>query len=283
MYTKKDKSEGRYVKYEFLILRYVPDTVRDEFINVGVILRDLARPTKESVSLTRDWSRVLSLDPDADIEILQAIEREIRASKPWSNDDSVKTNTFNIDFLREAHSNSIQASAPRACLGKSRQQELRNLMRLHVDNRVAPIVAGTGRTAIHKRLRNKLKDEGLLDKLRQRIPTSPYTNPGDPMRIDYGFRKRGVMHLFHAVSLEDELQTAKVLAYSMPVLRKGVLRVEKAPLQMTAVIEPLADIRRGLNKQERMEMYSFAVETMKRQQIRVVTTDSLQQLNLLAS
>jgi hypothetical protein len=266
--------EEQFLKCEFSLLRYIPDPIRGEFVNIGVILREIASPKKNTVSMTRDWSRVLCLDPDADIELFQQLEREIRAGQKMSNDQFLT-----IEFFLESHSNCIQITNPVRCLAASKQLELRNLMRLHVETRVAPISAGKGRAAIHRRLRKKLKEDGLLDKIRQRIPTSPYTSPGDPMRLDYGFRKRGVMRLFHAVSLEDELQTAKALAYSMPSIRKGVLRVENATLDMTAVVEPFDKLYGGSNKEDRMRMYTFAIETMRRQHIRVLTTDNLQELN----
>ncbi|HEX7727891.1 MAG TPA: DUF3037 domain-containing protein, partial [Terracidiphilus sp.] len=48
---------------QFQLLRYVPDAVRNEFVHVGVILREGGRT---EVRLTHDWRRVRCLDPDAD-------------------------------------------------------------------------------------------------------------------------------------------------------------------------------------------------------------------------
>ena len=46
--------------------------------------------------------------------------------------------------------------------------------------------------------------------------------------------------MFHAVSLEPGVEMAKVLAFSAAGLRAGVERVEKAELELTALIEPAA-------------------------------------------
>ncbi len=115
--------------------------------------------------------------------------------------------------------------------------------------------------------------------MRKRIQASLYTQAGDPLRIDCGYRPNGVVRMFHAVSLEGDLEAAKVLAFSAPQLIEGVLRVEKATLELTAIVEPL----RGLlgkgseenlasgAEQDRVDQYRFGVETMERSRIRVLT------------
>jgi hypothetical protein len=78
--------------------------------------------------------------------------------------------------------------------------------------------------------------------------------------------------MFHAVSLEPGVEMAKVLAFSAAGLRFGIERVEKAGLELTAIIEPAAKLGISDGEPERMEMYRFGVETMEEHQIRVLTT-----------
>src|SRR5271155_1148862 len=61
---------------EFQLIRYVPDPVRNEFVNIGVLLRT-SGGEQSVLRFTRDWSRVRCLDPDADTEMLEALEIEI--------------------------------------------------------------------------------------------------------------------------------------------------------------------------------------------------------------
>ena len=61
---------------EFQLIRYVPDPVKNEFVNIGVLLR--ASTGEQTVlRFTRDWARVLCLDPDADTQMFEALEIEI--------------------------------------------------------------------------------------------------------------------------------------------------------------------------------------------------------------
>lgn len=125
--------------------------------------------------------------------------------------------------------------------------------------------------------------------MRKRIAAAQYTRPGDPLRLDAGYRATGDgmrdrIRIFHAVSLEHlggvgggmGVEMAKVLAFSAAGLRAGVERVEKAELELTAVIEPLSQWGSRLAAgDEREGAYRFAVETMEEHAIRVRTTMDL--------
>ena len=67
---------------EFFLIRYVPDVVKGEFANIGVLLREAGSRSDDGsavVRFTRDWSRVRCMDADADIGLLEALEGEIAA------------------------------------------------------------------------------------------------------------------------------------------------------------------------------------------------------------
>ena len=70
---------------EFFLLRYVPDAVKDEFVNVGLVLLPATGPAE--VRFTRDWSRVKCLDPQADLELMESIESDLREELNKSSAD----------------------------------------------------------------------------------------------------------------------------------------------------------------------------------------------------
>ena len=63
---------------EFHLLRYVPDAVRNEYVHIGVILREQGSREAAEVRFTRDWRRVRCLDPEADTALLEGMEGELR-------------------------------------------------------------------------------------------------------------------------------------------------------------------------------------------------------------
>jgi hypothetical protein len=222
------------------------------------------------VQFTRDWRRVRCLDPEADTALLEGMESELR--RRFQEEPEGKL----MRLLTESLSLNVQMTEPKAYLAESLPAGMEELMRLYVEppprERVPRL---SGRAAIQARMRTELERAGVWDLMRKKIAASEYTRPGDPLRIDLGYRPNGVVRMFHAVSLEPGVEMAKVLAYSAAGLRVGVERVEKAQLELTAVIEPAARLGATDEEPERLEMYRFGVETMEENQIRVLTTSDL--------
>jgi hypothetical protein len=254
---------------EFQLLRYVPDAVRNEYVHIGVILREQGSQ-KAEVRFTRDWRRVRCLDAEADIALLEGMESELRRRFQAEPDGDL------MRLLSESLSLSVQMTEPKAYLAESLAAGMEELMRLYVEPPARERVPRlSGRAGIQARMRTEFERAGVWELLRKRIAASEYTRPGDPLRIDLGYRPNGMVRMFHAVSLEPGVEMAKVLAFSAAGLRAGVERVEKAQLELTAVIEPAARLGATDEEPERLEMYRFGVETMEEHQIRVLTTSDL--------
>ena len=255
---------------EFRLLRYVPDAVRNEYVHIGVILREQGSEAPAQVRFTRDWRRVRCLDPEADTGLLEGMESELRMRFEAEPDGNL------MRLLSEALSLSVQMTEPKAYLAESLPAGMEELMRLYVEPPARERVQRlSGRAGIQAKMRMEFERAGVWELMRKRIAASEYTRPGDPLRIDVGYRPNGVIRMFHAVSLEPGVEMAKVLAFSSAGLRAGVERVEKASLELTAVIEPAAKLGATDEEPERLEMYRIGVETMEEHQIRVLTTSDL--------
>jgi hypothetical protein len=281
---------------EFHLLRYVPDAVRNEYVHIGVILREQAgevasdekpanpgsgksvqgslEPVAGSepmmIRFTRDWRRVRCLDPDADTALLESMESELRRRFLAEPDGNL------MRLLRESLSLNVQMTESKGYLAESLPAGMEELMRVYVDPPARERIPRlSGRAGIQSRMRGEFERAGVWDMLRKRIAASDYTRAGDPLRIDLGYRPNGLIRMFHAVSLDPGLEMAKVLAFSAAALRAGVERVEKADLELTAVIEPAARLGATAEEPERLEMYRFGVETMEEHRIRVLTTSDL--------
>jgi hypothetical protein len=268
-------SENQRRACTFQLLRYVPDAVRNEYVHIGVILREQGSPQAGGpepplIRFTRDWRRVRCLDPEADTALLEGMESELRRRFQEEPEGRL------MQLLSEALSLNVQMTEPKAYLAESLPAGMEELMRLYVEppprERVSRL---SGRAAIQAKMRGEFEQAGVWDLLRKRIAASEYTRPGDPLKIDVGYRPNGVIRMFHAVSLEPGVEMAKVLAFSAAGLRIGVERVERASLELTAVIEPAARLGASDEEPERLEMYRFGVETMEENQIRVLTTADL--------
>lgn len=278
---------------EFSLIRYVPDVVKDEFTNIGVILREARSETSQDpeagrkavtqVRFTRDWRRVRCIDPNADTELLESLEEEI-ASLLISEATGPAPQKPLIFLLSDTLSNSIQITEPRACLAESFALELEQLMRLYIDPLRARLsrerTERTGRAVIHAEMRSEFERAGVWTAMFKRRPIAEYTRKGDPMRLDCGYKPNGTVHIFHAISLANDVDTARGLAFTAPLLREGLERKENARLDLAAIVEPIRAVshEKGDGEDftdEAAGIYRFGVETMESAGIRVLTTSDL--------
>jgi Protein of unknown function (DUF3037) len=251
---------------EFSLIRYVPDPVKNEFVNIGVLLR--SEDARAAVRFTRDWSRVRCVDPDADTTMLEALEAEIGRRLALDARAGVAS-------LEDALSNAVQLTEAKACLAESFATELEGLMQLYVlTAKRRRESRRTGRGALQARMRTEFERAGVWELMQRRISAARYTRAGDPLRIDCGYRPNGVVRMFQAVSLAGDVEGAKVLAFSSADLAEGIARVEHATLELTAIVEPLREVA-GEEIEEEQASYRFGVETMEREHIRVLTTSDL--------
>jgi hypothetical protein len=247
-----------------------------------VLLREAGATRVETkVRFTRDWSRVRCMDADADTGLLEALEGEL--GQRLRSGVSARDPRPVMDVLEDSLSNSVQMTEPRATLAENMTTGMEELMRLYVEPIKLPRSrTRSGRAQIQTTLRNEFERAGVWALLRKRISAAMYTRPGDPLRIDCGYRAiadratpDAVVKMFHAVSLEGDVEAAKGLAFSAPRLREGVDRVEGATLELTAVVEPFKAVSTGDEEDEAGERYRFGVEAMERELIRVVTVNDL--------
>jgi hypothetical protein len=261
---------------EFSLVRYVPDPVKNEFVNIGVMLREAAHPGAAVVRFTKDWARVRCVDPDADIAMLEAMEAEMGRRLLEADAETMPL----LKTIEDSFSHQLQMTEPKGCLAENVAAEMEQLMRLYVEpRRERARQALSGRQAIARSMRMHFEHARVWDLMRKRIGASAYTRPGDSLKIDCGYRPNGVVRMFHAVSLSGDVELAKVLAFSAPALRSGVARVENAELELTAIVEPLRNGKGEVTVDEdSVEQYRFGVETMEAQQIRVLTVSDLERV-----
>ncbi len=246
---------------EFYLLRYVPDAVKDEFVNIGVVLLERGAAEKENFAdlrFTSDWQRVRCLDPAADLEMLEALEADMRRELRQSGSGAF------ISRLQDSFSNVLQLSSAKACLTESPQDEIGELARMYLErSRVAGERAAAGRQWIVTAMRAAFEQAGVWKLMRKRIPVAEYTHKGDPLKIDCGYRPNGVLKMFHAVALAADVDAAKVLAYTYPRIADGLARSQGLKSALTAVVEE--------NLDREAEPIIFALDALGAAQINVVS------------
>src|SRR5579864_7407063 len=150
---------------DFLLMRYVPDSFKNEFVNIGVML--LAREGDfADVRFTRNWSRVRCLDPQADIDLLDALETDIRDQLQGTRESRNQL----VYRLQETLSTGLQLSQPNALLSDSPPKDLKQLAKTYLEppkpKRESKIGA---RQQIVVRMQQAFESAGVWDALNKKI------------------------------------------------------------------------------------------------------------------
>jgi hypothetical protein len=247
-------------KCNFFLLRYVPDAVKNEFVNVGLVLVPPAGLPE--LRFTRDLSRMRCLDPDADLELLEVVESDLREKLRSSNGDRDSI----LRKIQDSFSNGLQASDIKACLAESPSLDADELARIYLERAPRRRAREAGpRQVIFDRMRKEFETAGVWEGMRHDIRAAGYTRSGDPLKIDCGYTSagNGLVKMFHAVALPGDTNTAKLLAFTFPRLAEGIRKRDGLSAQLTAIIDD------DLPQDE--ESVNFALDTLAQQDIAVAT------------
>jgi len=219
----------------YRILRYTPNLVRDEWINVGVLLEEIppdshpdeapaVRRVVRMIDDSPEFGRLRRLHPSADENLLRSLAPEFEAHL-HGNEDSVSTY---VAKLEGTLSNVLQFSPQRAVFAENFDAELNRLYREHVARppQTRRGVVESTKEWIRARLNDIFSRRRILDKMEHGVRVDQFTQPGDPFRIDYSYRYNGTRGYLHAVPLARDYSQAKVLAYTAERIRARAEHVE---------------------------------------------------------
>lgn len=249
-------------KFEYFLLRYVPDAVKGEFVNFGVLALQDGPEGRElaAVRFASDRSRIHCLDPQVDWEVLSKLQDEIQSEIGRRAEQALLWRRIEDSF-----SSLIQVSLPiRVLTEKVLATEIDDVARRYLEApKVKRISEPSGRRRILDIMRHEFESTNVLDLLNS-VPAEPYTKAGDPFEFDFGYRFGDEIKLFHAVSLRGGVDTAVMLAARFPKIALAMAQLAGVSPVLTAVIESELD-------RNRTEV-GFALEMMRESEIRVATT-----------
>jgi len=219
---------------QFAIVRYMPDIVRGEFLNLGVFLSDPGEKRMEARMLD-NFRRVKRFHPLADIGLLSTLGDMFVARRI----ENGKELHAYLEFL-QSFSTTLHLSEPKAVITGSFEAELDRLYETYVQEPKYPtrLAAAVERSRawIRAQLNAALRGAGLWPKLDRGVPVEEFTHKGDRFRFDFGWRRNGHRGFLQALALEREVDRAKVLAYTMERITTR-LKAENFSARCAAIVE----------------------------------------------
>jgi hypothetical protein len=234
------------------ILRYAPSPLRDEWVNVGVLLFDPQTGERRMRLIEEDqeYNRVRRLHPQADEALLRALrddlESRFQAGVPGVSGIGAGTGaTTGEDAARDARdeshggarawlavlekwdltlSSALRLADPKATRAHDLDSELARLYEERVAVERGPGRAGLGgsRANLRTRCSQIFHQAKLWDRLDESVRAEQFTFPGDPMLLDYSYRRNGTRGFVQTLSVTRAPADAKLLAYTAKhILDKG--------------------------------------------------------------
>lgn len=240
---------------EFYVLRYVPDVVKGEFVNIGVVLLETGEGEFTDLRLTRDWRRVRCIDPGVDIALLEALEQDLRGKLKSRVPEIVnyKAPMSRRDWLLEqietSWAGTLQMTPATGVLTESPEAEIGVLAGAYLESpaRGRQGRGARGRMAIYNAMRGTFEEAGVWALMQKDIAAEKFTRPGDPFKVDCGYQPNGVLHMFHALSLAEQVgsaqvNAAKALAFSYTEMKEGLIVKSHLESDLTAIVEDGLDV-----------------------------------------
>ena len=234
---------------DFFLLRYVPDVVEGVGVPIGIILLEEGPQGFTGVRFARNWERVRQIDPAADIELLSSYEAELqrllesRIPEIINYRGPMSRRDWFLAQVQHSLSGAIQLDSAMGVQTASPADELVTLAKAYLDKTRHPSIekAVPGRRAVYGTMRGAFEKAGVWNVMLKDIKAATYTHPGDPFRVDCGYRADNVIHLFHALSLAADVNSAKVLAFTYSEMREGLHQSEHVMSDLTAITEDELD------------------------------------------
>ena len=208
------------------VVRYTPNLVRDQWLNIGILLFDPSsgRLLRRLVEEPSEFARVRRLHPGADEGLLRRLSDDFASQSAAAGADVQAY----IGRLEETLSNTVQLSPQKGLLAEDLEAELDRLYHDHVEvpryGRLAEDV--TSRNGIRARANQVFRGTGIWTRLERRLRVDEFTYAGDPLRLDYGYRRNGTRGFVHALSLSRDPGQAKVLAFTADAIRQRLAHSE---------------------------------------------------------
>jgi hypothetical protein len=209
------------------VVRYLPDLIRDEWVNIGVVLHDPAggKFRVRMIEEETEFARLRRLHPSADETLLRGVAPLLESTLAEHRGELAAC----VEKLDRQLSTTLQFSPQKGLLAEDLDVELERLYHNCVappHPRPATAESVGSRSAIRSAASQVFRTAGLWPKLARSVRVDEFTFAGDPLRLDYSYRRNGTRGFIHSLALTRDPAQAKVLAYTADAIRAKLQSTE---------------------------------------------------------
>jgi hypothetical protein len=205
--------------FAYRVLRYTTNLVRDEWVNIGVLLfaSEIGERRLRLIEEQDEFNRVRRLHPQVDEALLRRLRDDLEDRFPSANG---RTGSGDWQVLLakwdDTLSNALQLAQQKGTLAQDLDAELERLYSDHVALQRSPSRVGAPGSCAQMRsyCSQVFRQARLWEHIEKRVHVSDFTFPGDPMRLDYAYRRNGTHGFVHLLSVNRAPGEVKNLAYT---------------------------------------------------------------------
>src|SRR5579863_3999342 len=234
------------------VVRYQPNLIRDEWVNIGVLLLippagagpapGAGRVRQRWLEELADLARLRRLHPAVDEDLLLHLPAAFEMQFAGREMDAGAI----LEKFDDTLSNAVQLAPLKGLLSRDPDAELDRLFREQVEPvreaRRGPAEIRT-RGDVRARAADFFRSAKILRLMQRSVRVEEFTAPGDPMRIDFSYRRNGTRGFVHSVALGRDPAQAKLLAFTAGAIR------ERAPHSEFLAVTERAPARANVRDQ----------------------------------
>src|SRR5712672_2745661 len=228
----------------YRVLRYTPNLVRDEWVNIGVLVFDPGTGERRLrlIEDQEEFNRIRRLHPGADEALLRKLRDDLEdrfqtASGNGSNGGSAAWQQL-LGKWDDTLSNALQLAPQKGVLAAELDAEVERLYTDHVAVERTPgrVGAPGSRAQMRSYCSQVFRQSRLWERIEKSVRASEFTFPGDPMRLDYSYRRNGTRGFVQCLSVTRAPADVKLLAYTAErIAAKASLKTEFAAVTDVAL------------------------------------------------
>ena len=227
-----NKGPASYAEHTFVhrIIRYTPSAVRDEWLNIGVLVFDpeTGEFRLRLIDTEEEYRRVRRLLPQADETELRRLQEDLENKLEAVGQGHNKGEALQklLKNWEDSYTNGVHFAAPKGTATPDLDAELNRLYEQRIAvPRLKRTLPGT-RGGLRSYCANVFQQARVWNRLEKSVRAAEFTFPGDPMRLDFAYRRNGTRGLIHTLSVTRSPGDCKMLAYTAQRIREKIASTE---------------------------------------------------------
>ena len=212
------------------IVRYTPNALRDEWINIGVLVFDPSSGERRLrlIEEEQEYQRVRRLIPHANESQLRQVRDHLESQLEAAGRGNTAAEELSnlVNKWEDSFTNGVHFAEPKGTVASDLDAELERLYALRVAVPRLRVPLTGSRATLRSYCAQVFRHARIWDRMEKSVRAAEFTFPGDPLRLDFAYRRNGTRGFVHTLSVTRAPGDSKLLAYTAERIREKSVSTE---------------------------------------------------------